>query len=218
MTFCDITATGRNRVPCDCRVPRCAQVNYPLCTLADTPRNAAHCIQWAKLIQWPIVKGQREPDMDQVDDVQWLFERAQWQHFEIFNRKKNCIVGQPQTCRGVSLCNPLDDCAIRLSCQSSPRMSCICEKPVIDGSRHHCVIQQVLFGSCNTRHCLTQSLHLRYLQGTSLNPRIQACGRVRHRGCDTLQHARSCEEHHPCCRVHERHRCCNGMPSPSSVQ
>jgi len=52
------------------------QVNYPLCTLADTPRNAAHCIQWAKLIQWPIVKGQREPDMDQVDDVQWLFETA----------------------------------------------------------------------------------------------------------------------------------------------
>jgi ubiquitin-activating enzyme E1 C len=29
------------------------QVNYPICTIANTPRLPEHCIEWAHIIQWP---------------------------------------------------------------------------------------------------------------------------------------------------------------------
>lgn len=38
------------------------QTNFPLCTLAETPRNAAHCIEYAHLIQW----GQDRPGVGPV--------------------------------------------------------------------------------------------------------------------------------------------------------
>ena len=55
----------------------------PLCTLAATPRNAAHCIQYAGLIAWdkeaPFKDekgGVAKYDTDNPDHMNWLYERA----------------------------------------------------------------------------------------------------------------------------------------------
>lgn len=35
------------------------QTQYPMCTLANTPRLPEHCIEWAKIVEWPRVwKGE----------------------------------------------------------------------------------------------------------------------------------------------------------------
>ena len=67
------------------------QVAFPLCTLAETPRCAAHCIEYARLIQWPRefrVAREKNPstetpseeapafDGDDPDHVRWVFEKA----------------------------------------------------------------------------------------------------------------------------------------------
>jgi len=49
---------------------------FPLCTLASTPRNAAHCIEFAHLIQWPQERSGEELDTDNPDHMNWLYERA----------------------------------------------------------------------------------------------------------------------------------------------
>jgi len=55
----------------------------PLCTVAATPRNAAHCIQYAGLIAWekeaPFKDdkgGVPKYDTDNPDHMNWLYERA----------------------------------------------------------------------------------------------------------------------------------------------
>ena len=70
------------------------QVAFPLCTLAETPRCAAHCIEYARLIQWPsefrVKQNSAEAentetpsdseapafDGDDPDHVRWVFEKA----------------------------------------------------------------------------------------------------------------------------------------------
>ncbi|KAL2613778.1 hypothetical protein R1flu_025470 [Riccia fluitans] len=52
------------------------QVTFPLCTLAETPRSPAHCIEYVHLIQW----GQDRPgetfDADNTEHMKWIFEQA----------------------------------------------------------------------------------------------------------------------------------------------
>mmetsp|Transcript_11925 Transcript_11925/g.16163 ORF Transcript_11925/g.16163 Transcript_11925/m.16163 type:complete len:436 (+) Transcript_11925:225-1532(+) len=52
------------------------QVTFPLCTLAETPRSAAHCIEWAHLIHWPQTRSETEFDNDNPDHMKWVYEQA----------------------------------------------------------------------------------------------------------------------------------------------
>ena len=52
------------------------QRTFPLCTLAETPRSPAHCIEYVHLIQW----GQDRPgdqfDADNTEHMKWVYEQA----------------------------------------------------------------------------------------------------------------------------------------------
>ncbi|CAG9464834.1 unnamed protein product [Pedinophyceae sp. YPF-701] len=52
------------------------QTKFPLCTLAETPRSAAHCIEYAHLIQWPAERPNDEFDADDPTHMQWVYEQA----------------------------------------------------------------------------------------------------------------------------------------------
>eukprot|EP00128_Syssomonas_multiformis_P006148 Colp12_sorted_trinity150504_noHs@25309 len=52
------------------------QQTFPICTIASTPRQPEHCIQWAKILEWPKVRPDEALDMDNPEHVQWLFEHA----------------------------------------------------------------------------------------------------------------------------------------------
>jgi NEDD8-activating enzyme E1 len=53
--------------------------NFPLCTIANTPRLPEHCVEYANVVLWP----RESPfgvdvklDVDNLDHSQWLFQRA----------------------------------------------------------------------------------------------------------------------------------------------
>mmetsp|Transcript_13364 Transcript_13364/g.28380 ORF Transcript_13364/g.28380 Transcript_13364/m.28380 type:complete len:433 (-) Transcript_13364:427-1725(-) len=52
------------------------QVNFPLCTLAETPRSAAHCIEWAHLIHWGATRPEEKFDADNPEHMKWVYEQA----------------------------------------------------------------------------------------------------------------------------------------------
>jgi NEDD8-activating enzyme E1 len=59
------------------------QTKFPLCTIAETPRSAAHCIEHAKIVQFPEQYFDKETnenkvafDGDDPDHVTWVYERA----------------------------------------------------------------------------------------------------------------------------------------------
>eukprot|EP00053_Salpingoeca_punica_P010652 m.95535 g.95535 ORF g.95535 m.95535 type:complete len:435 (-) comp15455_c0_seq1:321-1625(-) len=52
------------------------QINYPMCTIAHTPRLPEHCIEYAKVILWPKEREDQTIDGDDPEHIKWLFEKA----------------------------------------------------------------------------------------------------------------------------------------------
>jgi len=52
------------------------QQAVPLCTIAETPRNAAHCILYAHLIEYPKLFPDDKPDKDDPTYQNWVFQKA----------------------------------------------------------------------------------------------------------------------------------------------
>ncbi|RPA86900.1 hypothetical protein BJ508DRAFT_411056 [Ascobolus immersus RN42] len=48
----------------------------PICTLATIPRQPAHCIEWASILEWPRVKGDLKMDTDDPEHITWLYTTA----------------------------------------------------------------------------------------------------------------------------------------------
>jgi len=53
------------------------QQAVPLCTIAETPRNAAHCILYAHLVEAPKAFGDEKQDKDDPQYQAWVCQRAQ---------------------------------------------------------------------------------------------------------------------------------------------
>ncbi|WCJ23689.1 NEDD8-activating enzyme E1 catalytic subunit [Euphorbia peplus] len=52
------------------------QVKFPLCTLAETPRSPAHCIEYAHLIKWDEVHSGKSFDPDEPEHMNWVYKEA----------------------------------------------------------------------------------------------------------------------------------------------
>ena len=52
------------------------QTKFPLCTLAETPRTAAHCIEYAHLIAWGQDRGGEAFDADDPEHMKWVYDAA----------------------------------------------------------------------------------------------------------------------------------------------
>ncbi|XP_050216158.1 NEDD8-activating enzyme E1 catalytic subunit [Mercurialis annua] len=52
------------------------QVKFPLCTLAETPRTPAHCIEYAHLIKWNEAHGGKAFDPDDPEHMKWVYTEA----------------------------------------------------------------------------------------------------------------------------------------------
>ncbi|PBK78285.1 hypothetical protein ARMSODRAFT_874153 [Armillaria solidipes] len=49
---------------------------FPICTIANTPRLPEHCIEWASVLEWPRVHGDKKMDTDDPDHINWLYTVA----------------------------------------------------------------------------------------------------------------------------------------------
>ncbi|XP_042535885.1 NEDD8-activating enzyme E1 catalytic subunit isoform X1 [Dipodomys merriami] len=55
------------------------QVNFPMCTIASMPRLPEHCIEYARVLQWPKEQpfGDGVPlDGDDPEHIQWIFQKS----------------------------------------------------------------------------------------------------------------------------------------------
>ncbi|CAA6654142.1 unnamed protein product [Spirodela intermedia] len=57
-------------------MPGVTPLKFPLCTLAETPRTAAHCIEYAHLIKWDEVHRGKTFDADNPEHMQWIYSEA----------------------------------------------------------------------------------------------------------------------------------------------
>jgi NEDD8-activating enzyme E1 len=53
------------------------QVTYPMCTIAEKPRQPEHCIEYAKQVLWPKARPGDKFDADNADHLQWMFEQSE---------------------------------------------------------------------------------------------------------------------------------------------
>ncbi|EJD02462.1 uncharacterized protein FOMMEDRAFT_168918 [Fomitiporia mediterranea MF3/22] len=49
---------------------------FPICTIANTPRLPEHCIEWASVLEWPRVFGEKKLDTDDPEHINWLYTTA----------------------------------------------------------------------------------------------------------------------------------------------
>jgi len=49
---------------------------FPICTIANTPRLPEHCIEWASVLEWPRVHGDKKMDNDDPEHIGWLYSTA----------------------------------------------------------------------------------------------------------------------------------------------
>jgi ubiquitin-activating enzyme E1 C len=49
---------------------------FPICTIANTPRLPEHCIEWASVLEWPKVFGDKKYDTDNPEDINWMYQQA----------------------------------------------------------------------------------------------------------------------------------------------
>ncbi|CAL1705080.1 unnamed protein product [Somion occarium] len=49
---------------------------FPICTIANTPRLPEHCIEWASVLEWPRVYGDKRLDTDDPEHINWLYNIA----------------------------------------------------------------------------------------------------------------------------------------------
>ncbi|KAM6500362.1 hypothetical protein JOM56_003376 [Amanita muscaria] len=52
------------------------QTAFPICTIANTPRLPEHCIEWASVLEWPRVHGEKKMDTDDPEHITWLYQTA----------------------------------------------------------------------------------------------------------------------------------------------
>ncbi|KAF7294840.1 E2-bind domain-containing protein [Mycena indigotica] len=50
---------------------------FPICTIANTPRQPEHCIEWASVLEWPRIHGpDKKLDNDDPEHITWLYNLA----------------------------------------------------------------------------------------------------------------------------------------------